>query len=183
LFERQMPAPLGVETYEERVLHRICSNKEGRVLEEDYPQDLGHHPVMNLSRELLFQQSTHRRQLLRKVEVALERIREGTFGECTSCREQISVRRCEAMPFAVYCRDCQESLARERVRGWKRAPTLVGVNGGWLLSPLPSPDRVNSFGRRWHTQKSQDSSSYPADVMCAYCQSRTGEFNPERTLY
>jgi DnaK suppressor protein len=54
--------------------------------------------------------------------VALERIREGTFGECTSCGEQISVRRLEAMPFAAYCRDCQESLERERVTEDGNAP-------------------------------------------------------------
>ena len=105
-----------LERQRDEILRSLArSNKEGRALEEDYPQDLGDHSVTNLSRELLFQQSTHRRQLLRKIEVALERIREGTFGECTSCGEQISVRRLEAMPFAAYCRDCQESLERERV--------------------------------------------------------------------
>lgn len=105
-----------LERQRDEILRSLArSNKEGRVLEEDYPQDLGDRSVTNLSRELLFQQSTHRRQLLRKIEVALERIREGTFGECTSCGEQISVRRLEAMPFAAYCRDCQESLERERL--------------------------------------------------------------------
>ncbi|PYX19814.1 MAG: RNA polymerase-binding protein DksA [Acidobacteria bacterium] len=105
-----------LERQRDEILRSLArSNKEGRALEEDYPQDLGDRSITNLSRELLFQQSTHRRQLLRKIEVALERIREGTFGECTSCGEQISVRRLEAMPFAAYCRDCQESLERERV--------------------------------------------------------------------
>jgi RNA polymerase-binding transcription factor len=98
------------------------SNKEGQVLAEDCPQDLGDRSITSLSRELLFQQSAHRRQLLRKIEVALERIRGGTFGECTSCGEQISVRRLEAMPFAAYCRDCQESLERERVTEDGNAP-------------------------------------------------------------
>jgi DnaK suppressor protein len=112
-----------LERQRDEILRSLArSNKEGRVLEEDYPQDLGDHSVTNLSRELLFQQSTHRRQLLRKIEVALERIREGTFGECTSCGEQISVRRLEAMPFAAYCRDCQESLERERVTEDGNAP-------------------------------------------------------------
>ena len=105
-----------LERQRDEILRSLArSNKEGRALEEDYPQDLGDRSITNLSRELLLQQSTHRRQLLRKIEVALERIREGTFGECTSCGEQISVRRLEAMPFAAYCRDCQESLERERV--------------------------------------------------------------------
>lgn len=105
-----------LERQREEILRSLTrSEKEGRVLEEDCPQDLGDRSVTNLSRELLFQQSTHRRQLLRKIEVALERIRAGTFGECTSCGEQISLRRLEAMPFTAYCRDCQESLERERV--------------------------------------------------------------------
>jgi len=105
-----------LERQRDEILRSLArSNKEGRALEEDYPQDLGDRSITNLSRELLLQQSTHRRQLLRKIEVALERIREGTFGECTSCGEQISVRRLEAMPFAAYCRDCQESLERERL--------------------------------------------------------------------
>ena len=88
-----------LERQRDEILRSLArSNKEGRALEEDYPQDLGDRSITNLSRELLLQQSTHRRQLLRKIEVALERIREGTFGECTSCGEQISVRRLEAMP-------------------------------------------------------------------------------------
>ena len=112
-----------LERQRDEILRSLARfNKEGRVLEEDYPQDLGDRSITSLSRELLFQQSTHRRQLLRKIEVALERIREGTFGECSSCGEQISVRRLEAMPFAAYCRDCQESLERERVTEDGNAP-------------------------------------------------------------
>ena len=112
-----------LERQRDEILRSLArSNKEGRALEEDYPQDLGDRSITNLSRELLLQQSTHRRQLLRKIEVALERIREGTFGECTSCGEQISVRRLEAMPFAAYCRDCQESLERERLTEGGNSP-------------------------------------------------------------
>jgi hypothetical protein len=51
-------------------------------------------------------------------------------------------------PRRLYCRDCQESLERERVTEDGNAPQLVGVDGGWLPSPLPSPDRVSSLGRR-----------------------------------
>ena len=57
-----------LERQRDEILRSLArSNKEGRALEEDYPQDLGDRSITNLSRELLFQQSTHRRQLLRKI--------------------------------------------------------------------------------------------------------------------
>lgn len=84
--------------------------REGRDLPGDYPQDLGDRSVANLSRELLFQHGTQQRILLREIEAALERIREGVFGECISCGQQIAVKRLNALPFTSYCRDCQESL-------------------------------------------------------------------------
>jgi DnaK suppressor protein len=89
--------------------------REGRDLPGDYPQDLGDRSVANLSRELLFQHGTQQRILLREIEAALERIREGAFGECISCGQQIAVKRLNAMPFTSYCRDCQERLEREVV--------------------------------------------------------------------
>jgi DnaK suppressor protein len=96
-----------------RMLTRV--EKEGRSLPGDYPQDLGDRSVANLTKELLFQHGTQQRTLLRQIEVALERIREGTFGECISCGQQIAVKRLNAMPFTSYCRDCQERLERETV--------------------------------------------------------------------
>ena len=95
-----------------RSINRV--KQEGRGLQADSPQDLGDRSVINFSRELLFQQSTQKRQLLRNIETALQRIREGTFGECLCCGNEISLKRLEAMPFTAYCRDCQDSLERER---------------------------------------------------------------------
>lgn len=96
-----------------RSIHR--AEQEGRGLQVDYPQDPGDRSVLNFSKELLFQQSTQRRQLLRQIETALRRIREGAFGQCLCCGEEIGVKRLEAMPFTSYCRECQDSLERERV--------------------------------------------------------------------
>ena len=47
---------------------------------------------------------------LRAIEEALLRIDEGTFGICEDCEEEISPGRLNAMPFAVRCVECQESL-------------------------------------------------------------------------
>jgi DnaK suppressor protein len=47
-------------------------------------------------------------QTLRKIDEALLRLEDGTYGVCTDCDEGISEARLKALPFASLCRDCQE---------------------------------------------------------------------------
>jgi DnaK suppressor protein len=53
--------------------------------------------------------------LLKKIDIALQKIKDGTFGECESCGEAIGVARLMARPVAQLCIDCktdQESVER-----------------------------------------------------------------------
>ncbi len=55
------------------------------------------------------------RGLLNKIDSALEKIVQGTFGECEQCGEEIGIKRLEARPVAELCIDCkaeQEKLER-----------------------------------------------------------------------
>ena len=53
--------------------------------------------------------------LLKKIDQALEKIENGTYGECASCGEQISPARLMARPVAELCIDCkQEQENQER---------------------------------------------------------------------
>jgi DnaK suppressor protein len=47
-------------------------------------------------------------ETLRKIDEALARLEEGSYGVCTECDESISEARLRALPFASLCRDCQE---------------------------------------------------------------------------
>jgi DnaK suppressor protein len=47
-------------------------------------------------------------QTLRKIDEALIRLEEGTYGVCSECEEGISEARLKALPFATLCRGCQE---------------------------------------------------------------------------
>jgi len=47
-------------------------------------------------------------RLLRAVDGALSRIRQGTFGICGTCQKPISRARLEAVPWTRHCRDCKE---------------------------------------------------------------------------
>ena len=47
-------------------------------------------------------------ETLHKINEALARLDEGTFGYCFECGDEISERRLRALPFAVRCKDCEE---------------------------------------------------------------------------
>lgn len=57
-------------------------------------------------------------ETLTKIEEALRRLDEGTFGYCFECGDEISERRLRALPFAVRCKDCEEAreVAQQRER-------------------------------------------------------------------
>ena len=63
-------------------------------------------------------------ETLSKIDEALRRLEEGTFGYCFECGEEISERRLRALPFAVRCKDCEEAREvaqqRERVMAQRR---------------------------------------------------------------
>ena len=50
------------------------------------------------------------RMLMGKIEEALKRIEEGTFGECERCGEQIAGSRLKARPVTTLCIDCKSEM-------------------------------------------------------------------------
>ena len=57
-------------------------------------------------------------ETLHKINEALARLDEGTFGYCFECGEEIAEKRLRALPFAVRCKDCEEQreIAEQRER-------------------------------------------------------------------
>ena len=57
-------------------------------------------------------------ETLNKIDEALRRLDEGSYGYCFECGEEISERRLRALPFAVRCKDCEEAreMAQQRER-------------------------------------------------------------------
>ena len=46
---------------------------------------------------------------LAQIESAIERIREGTYGQCEICNGKIPLARLNALPYAMTCIDCQRA--------------------------------------------------------------------------
>ena len=93
-------------------LRRMVSRTEqdGRTVDEDSAQDIADRAASSYTKEFLFHQSNNDRQLLQMVDGALERLREGSFGECISCGKEINAKRLEAVPWTRHCIECQEKL-------------------------------------------------------------------------
>jgi DnaK suppressor protein len=50
---------------------------------------------------------------LKKIDAALQKMEDGTYGECESCGEQIAVARLLARPVAQLCIDCKTAQENE----------------------------------------------------------------------
>ena len=88
------------------------NEQDGRSADLDTAQDIADRASSSYQKEFLFHQSNSDRQLPQMVEGALSRIREGTFGECISCGNEINIKRLEAVPWTRYCIECQEKLEK-----------------------------------------------------------------------
>ena len=109
-----------VETFRKRLEERqrelrnamARTAQDGRDADLESAQDIADRAANSYNKEFLFHQSNTDRQLLQMVDGALERIREGNFGECISCGEEINPKRLEAVPWTRHCIACQEKLEK-----------------------------------------------------------------------
>jgi DnaK suppressor protein len=73
-------------------------------------------------------------EMLKQIDAALRRLEEGSYGDCFECGAEIAQARLRALPFAVRCRECEQSREadeRERFSGQRRGfPTLFLDLGG-----------------------------------------------------
>jgi DnaK suppressor protein len=92
---------------------RSDSGKERDVL------DQGESSEVDIQEDIEFALIQMKSETLNKIDAALRRLDEGTYGDCFECGEEISNPRLRALPFAVRCKDCEE--ARETAEQRERA--------------------------------------------------------------
>jgi len=93
--------------------------QDGRAADEESAQDIADKAASSYTKEFLFHQSNNDRQLLSLVEEALARIREGTFGECVHCGNEVNPKRLDAVPWTRYCIACQERVEQGQLEEMK----------------------------------------------------------------
>ncbi len=65
-------------------------------------------------REFTLGLASNERELLYEIDEALNRINDGSFGVCSSCKKPIPVIRLKAIPHARTCLKCQEQIESKR---------------------------------------------------------------------
>ena len=92
-----------------------------------------------MNRELAIATLDREASLLRAVESALVRIRDGSFGTCLLCEEEIPEKRLKALPWAAYCVNCQQILeaaeGRRSARRRARRPARARLSLRLSLDP------------------------------------------------
>jgi len=71
----------------------------------------------NFDREFSLDIASNEQQLLNRIDEALKKIEEGTYGICESCEVNISMERLKAVPYARLCIKCAEEEEKKAKRG------------------------------------------------------------------
>jgi DnaK suppressor protein len=102
---------------------RSAEGKEREVL------DQGESSEVDIQEDIEFALIQMKSETLNKIDAALRRLEEGTYGNCFECGDEIAEARLKALPFAVRCKDCEEEREtaeqRERVMAQKRGASTL----------------------------------------------------------
>ena len=91
--------------------HRMSAEKAAAIVSRlEDPSDSGDLSQQSHEEWLFLNRNNLEKALLREVEEALVRVKEGTYGVCQECDEPISPKRLQALPWAKFCVRCQEML-------------------------------------------------------------------------
>ena len=91
---------------------RMSADKAAAIVSRlEDPSDSGDLSQQSHEEWLFLNRNNLEKSLLREVEEALMRVREGTYGICQECDEPISPKRLQALPWAKFCVRFQEMLS------------------------------------------------------------------------
>jgi DnaK suppressor protein len=102
---------------------RAESGKERDVL------DQGESSEVDIQEDIEFALIQMKSETLNKINEALRRLDEGSYGNCFECGDEIAQARLRALPFAVRCKDCEET----RENAEKRERALARKSGSSAL--------------------------------------------------
>ncbi len=122
-------SPKSARLYEEKLLQQkqlletsmLSAVAQGRETVAEDTLDPADQAVLSYQKELLFSQGTNGHAQLNMVKEAMRRLKEGEFGECQHCGNEIGAKRLEAVPWSRYCIACQEKIERGEIEDPARA--------------------------------------------------------------
>ena len=97
----------------ENLIEEILKNKEQVVTEHEIGDEIDS-SVEEQERKLTMLLQDREQEKLEKIEDAIRRIEENSYGNCEECGEPISKKRLMIVPFAKLCINCQQEEERMR---------------------------------------------------------------------
>jgi len=88
----------------------------------DGVEDLGDMSELDVNRSTALDLADRQTHLIDEIDAALQRIDDGTYGECMRCGKPIDEERLKAVPTARYDAACQAAI--EQAQGSNNPPTL-----------------------------------------------------------
>lgn len=123
LEERRQALLQEVQTKLRSARLRSVNENGGKRVDDPYSPD-----ELNSGEEIEFALLQMKCETLNKINDALVRLEEGTYGYCFKCGEQIDTARLRALPFAGRCRKCQGAHERKKEEQ-QRLARLAGQAG------------------------------------------------------
>lgn len=77
--------------------------------------DEGDLSYLGLEQDVDYELLTKYTETLKNIDESLDRLDEGTYGICEECGSEIAEKRLQAVPFALYCVECQQE--KESLKG------------------------------------------------------------------
>lgn len=84
--------------------------EESKEVETDIARDVADKAENSYTKEFLLSLSDTEREQLMHIDQALRSLEKGHYGICQLCGRPITKKRLEALPWSVYCLECQQKI-------------------------------------------------------------------------
>ena len=131
----------------DRVREARSSEQEG--VDKEAP-DLGDRALSTVIRDLSYQLTAGERDMLRRIDEALDRMDESRYGNCIECGKNIQVGRLDAVPWARHCIEChsQNSKMESPPEGLVLSSLESVLAGGDRVALIPGRPEASEIVRR-----------------------------------
>ena len=102
-----------LKAWKEELIHEATKTVDGMTTDKAQFADPTDRASMETDRNFLLRIRDRERRLITKIDKALERVEDGTFGLCDECGDDIEFKRLEARPVATLCIECKTMQEEE----------------------------------------------------------------------
>ena len=114
----------------ERQLHQLQNDfgREMHSMGSPALADINDQATLESERSFELRIKDRERKLIGKVQEALRKVHDGSYGVCESCGEDINVKRLQARPVTSFCINCKAEMEAEE----RREEVVLQTEGGAL---------------------------------------------------